>query len=76
MDSSAFDLLVVPILWGTLGSISAGAVLLLAMQTVEALLKHRVSTPASWEAEARSSRAPLPRTYRPAARGGAIRVHG
>jgi hypothetical protein len=74
MESSAFDLLVVPVLWGTLGSIGAGATLLVVMQTIEALLKKWVSAAATWEPATRSGRDP--QFHRPVARGSAIRVHG
>jgi hypothetical protein len=74
MDSSAFDLLVVPVLWGTLGSIGAGAALLVVMQTIEALLKKWVSAPGTREQGTRSGHDP--QFHRPAARGSAIGVHG
>ena len=74
MESSAFDLLVVPVLWGTLGSIGAGAALLVVMQTIEALLKTWTSATETWEPATRSGRAP--QFYRPVARASTIRVHG
>jgi hypothetical protein len=54
MDSSAFDLLFLPILWGTLGGIGAGTVLLYAMQAVEAILKKCSRVPRSIELTTRT----------------------
>ena len=76
MGSSAYDLLVVPIFSGTLGSIGAGAILLFVIQTVETLLQRWCSTPRSWKPPTRSAHAPLPRPHRPAPERGAISVHG
>jgi hypothetical protein len=76
MDSSAFDVLVVPILWGTVASIGAGAILLFVLRTVEAVLKQRFSIPESLQPTTRSGNSPLPWGYRRAARRSAIRAHG
>ena len=66
MDSSAFDLLVVPILWGTLGAIGAGAVLLYVMQAVEAMLK-KCSSRATINRASHSDR-PMPESSDPIGR--------
>ena len=76
MGSSALELVLVPILWGTLGGIYAGTVLLYAMQGLEAILNKCSSAPRSIEPAARRSRRPLPRVYPSAHRHGAIRAHG
>ena len=76
MGSSALELVLVPILWGTLGSICAATVLLYAMQGVEAIVKKCSSAPASIEPATRRIRRPLPGVYPGAARRDAIRAHG
>jgi hypothetical protein len=54
MDSSAFDLLFLPILWGTLGGIGVGTVLFYAMQAVEAMLIKCSRAPQSIEPTTRT----------------------
>jgi hypothetical protein len=76
MNSSAFDVLVVPILCGTLASIGAGAILLFVLQTVEAGLKQWFSIPESLEPATRSGQSAPPRVYQRAARRSVIRAHG
>jgi acyl-coenzyme A thioesterase PaaI-like protein len=44
MDNSAFDLLIVPVLWGTLGSLVAGAAILGVINTTAALVSRRPLT--------------------------------
>jgi hypothetical protein len=60
MGSSAFDLVLVPVLWGTVGGIGAGTVLLYAMQGVEAVIKKCSSAARSMESATQNSREPLP----------------
>jgi hypothetical protein len=60
MGSSAFELVLVPVLWGTVGGIGAGTVLLYAMQGVEAIIKKCSRAARSMEPATQSSREPLP----------------
>ena len=76
MGSSALELVLVPILWGTLGGICAGTVLLYAMQGLEAILNKCSSCATINRASSPRSRRPLPRVYPGAHRRGAIRAHG
>jgi hypothetical protein len=76
MDSSAFDLLFLPILWGTLGGIGAGTVLLYAMQAVEAMLKKCSRAPRSIEPATRTDHARELRSHRAGAKRGVISVSG
>ena len=75
MDSSAFDLLFLPILWGTLGGIGAGTVLLYAMQAVEAMLKKCSRAPQPIEPATRTDHARELRSHRVDAKRGVISVN-
>ena len=66
MYSSAYDLLVVPILWGTLGSIGAGAALVFAKRMVENLVKKWLCAHGLAKPRTRNIHAPLSRSYLPA----------
>jgi hypothetical protein len=76
MDSSAFDLLFLPFLWGTLGGIGAGTVLLYAMQAVEAMLKKCSRAPRSIEPATRTDHTRALRSHRARAKRGVISVNG
>ncbi len=76
MYSSAYDLLVVPILWGTLGSIGAGAALVFAKRMVENLVKKWLCAHGLAKPRTRNIHAPLSRSYLPAFKRSAIRIHG
>jgi hypothetical protein len=75
MDTTAFDLLVVPTLWVTLAGIVAGAALLFLIRTIENVIMHFSSESHSSEEFPGTSVDPLPRPARPVTRG-AVRFHG
>jgi hypothetical protein len=75
MNSSALDVLVVPMLWGTVASIGAGAILLVVVRTVEAVVRQWFPTAGSLEPATRSAASALPAVYRRAARRSMIRAH-
>jgi hypothetical protein len=77
MGSSAFDIILVPVFWGTFWGIVAGMAILGVMNAVEALVDWLCRTARSIEAVHRAARLTPRRTYRPVVRSGLGRsVHG
>jgi hypothetical protein len=77
MGSSAFEIILVPVLWGTFLGIVAGIAILAVMNAVEALVDWLGRKARSIEAMYRAARVAPRRTYRPAVRSGLSRsVHG
>jgi len=77
MGSSAFEIVLVPVLWGTLCGIVAGMAILAVMNAVEALVGWLGRRARSIEAVHRAARVDRRRTYRPAFRSGLSRgAHG
>jgi hypothetical protein len=77
MGSSAFEIILVPVLWGTFYGIVAGMAILAAMNAVEALVVWLGRKARSIEAVHRAARVAPRRTYRPAVRSGLSRgAHG
>jgi hypothetical protein len=74
METSAFHLVFVPILWGTFGGIVLGSVLLFLMRAVEKLLMYLGSASRSWDELPPVVHDPRPRLDRPAVRR-AVRIH-
>jgi hypothetical protein len=64
MDNSAFDLLIVPVLWGTLGSLVAGAAILGVINTTAALVGRVGRSLRSVKSHVRSARHRVPRARR------------
>jgi hypothetical protein len=60
MGSSAFDLVLVPVLWGTVGGIGAGTVLLYAMQGTRPSLKNAAVRHDQWSQRLRAAASPCP----------------
>jgi hypothetical protein len=75
METSALNLVFVPILWGTFGGIVLGSVLLFLMRSLEKLLMYLGSASRSWEELSPVAHDPRPRHARPAT-GPAVRLHG
>jgi hypothetical protein len=75
METTAFDLLIVPTLWVTLGGIIVGAVLLSLIQSVENALKHLGGARDDREPFPTTARDLLPRPARHVTRR-AMRLHG
>jgi hypothetical protein len=75
METTAFDLLVVPTLWVTFGGIVVGAVLLFLMQGIENVLGHLGGPWREREKLPTTTRDLLSRPTRPVTRG-AMRLHG
>ncbi len=73
MGSSAFEVIFVPVLWGTICGIVAGMAILAVMNAVEALVDRLGRRARSIEAVYRAARVAPLRTYRPAVRSGRIR---
>jgi hypothetical protein len=77
MGSSAFEVILVPVLWGTFYGIVAGTAILAVMNAVEALVDWLGRKARSIEAMYRAARVAPRRTYRPAVRSGLGRgAHG
>jgi hypothetical protein len=77
MGSSAFEIIFVPVLWGTFYGIVAGMAILAVMNAVEALVDWLGRRARSIEAVHRAARVAPRRTYRPAVLSGLSRVaHG
>jgi hypothetical protein len=77
MGSSAFDIILVPVLWGTFLGIVAGMAILGVMNAVEALVDWLCRTARSIEAARRAARVAPRRSYRPVVRSGLSRsAHG
>jgi hypothetical protein len=77
MGSSAFEVILVPVLWGTFYGIVAGTAILAVMNAVEALVAWLGRKARSIEAMYRAARVAPRRTYRPAVRNTLSRgVHG
>jgi hypothetical protein len=77
MGSSAFEIILVPVLWGTFWGIIAGMAILAVMNAVEALVDWLGRRARSIETVHRTARVPPRRTYRPAVRSGLSRgAHG
>jgi uncharacterized membrane protein YesL len=77
MNSSAFDVILMPVLWGTFWGIVAGMAILGVMNAVEALFVWLRRMAQSIQAVRRAARATPRRTYRPVVRSGLSRsVHG
>jgi hypothetical protein len=75
METSAFNIVVVPVLWVTLGGIVLGSVVLFLMRAVEMLLRQLGSASRSWDELRPVAHGPRPRHVRPVARR-AMRLHG
>jgi hypothetical protein len=75
MDTSAFDILIMPTLWVTFGGVVAGSALLFLMRTVENAVGHLSRASRSWREIGPIAGDPLPRTTRRFARC-ATRLHG
>jgi hypothetical protein len=69
MGSCAFEIILVPVLWGTFYGIVAGMAIHVVMNAVEALVDWLGRTARSIEAVYRAARVAPRRTYRPAVRG-------
>jgi hypothetical protein len=77
MGSSAFEIVLVPVLWATFWGIVAGIAILAVMNVVEALVDWLGHRARSIEAVHRAARVSPRRTYRPAVRTCPSRgVHG
>jgi hypothetical protein len=77
MGSSAFEIILVPVLWGTFFGIVAGMAVLAVMNAVEALVDWLGRRAKSIEVVHRASRAAPRRTHRSAVRPGLGRgLHG
>ncbi len=77
MGSSAFEIILIPVLWGTFLGIVAGIAILTVMNAVEALVGWLGRRARSIDAVRRAARAAPRRTYRPTVRSGLSRsVHG
>jgi hypothetical protein len=77
MGSSAFEIILVPVLWGTFYGIVAGMAILAVMNAVEALVVWLGRKARSIAAVYRASRVAPRRTHKPAVRGALSRgVHG
>jgi hypothetical protein len=77
MGSSAFEIIFVPVLWGTFYGIVAGMAILAVMNAVEALVDWLGRRARSIEAVHRAARVAPRRTYRHAVRSGLTRgAHG
>jgi hypothetical protein len=68
MGSSAFEMILVPVFWGTFYGIVAGMAILAVMNAVEALVDGLGRRARSIEAVRRAARVAPRRTYRPAVR--------
>jgi hypothetical protein len=75
MESSAFDLLLMPILWATFWGIVVGSALLLLMRALERLLEHVGRALSSWKDHSWVAREPRPRRGRLPIRR-PVRLHG
>ena len=75
METTAFDLLIVPTLCVTFGGIVAGAALLFLMRTIETVLRHLSSASRSWLEFPPTVDDPPPRSAHRVARR-AIKLHG
>ena len=73
MGSSAFEIILVPVLWGTFYGIVAGLAILAVMNAVEALVDWLGRRARSIEAVHRAAPVAPRRTYRPAVRSGLSR---
>jgi hypothetical protein len=73
MGSTAFEIIFVPVLWGTFYGIVAGMAILAVMNAVEALVDWLGRRARSIEAVHRATRVAPRRTYRPAVRSGLSR---
>jgi len=73
MGSSAFEIILVPVLWGTFCGIVAGMAILAVMNAVEALVDRLGRRARSIEAVRPAARVAPRRTYRPAVRSGLSR---
>jgi hypothetical protein len=67
MGSSAFEILIVPVLWATFGGILAGAAILVLMNAVTSLVV-RLGQRLQSRAEHQAARSSRPRAHRPVAR--------
>jgi hypothetical protein len=77
MGSSAFEIILIPVLWGTFYGIVAGTAILAVMNAVEALVEWLGRRARAIEAVCRTARIAPRRTYRPAVRSGLGRgAHG
>jgi hypothetical protein len=74
METTAFDILIVPTIWVTFGGIVVGSVLHLLMQGVENAIRHLSSARDERESFLSTARDFLARRARPAGRG-AMRLH-
>jgi hypothetical protein len=75
METSAFDLLLVPILWGTFWGIVVGSALQLLMRALECVLEHAGRALRSWKEHSTIAREPRPRLRRLPIRR-PVRLHG
>jgi hypothetical protein len=73
MGASAFEIILVPVFWGTFFGIVAGMAILGVMNAVEALFDLLSRTARSIEAARRAARVTPQRTYRPVVRSGLSR---
>jgi hypothetical protein len=73
MGSSAFEIILVPVLWGTFSGIVAGIAILAVMHAVEALVDRLGRRARSIEAVRRAARVAPRQTHRPAVRSGLSR---
>ena len=77
MGSCAFEIICVPVLWGTFCGIVAGMAIHVVMNAVEALVDWLGRRARSMEAVHRAARIAPQRTYRPVVRSGlSWGVHG
>jgi hypothetical protein len=75
MEMSAFDLLLVPILWGTFWGIVVGSALQLLMRALESVFEHAGRALRSWKDRPSIVREPRPRLRRLPIRR-PVRLHG
>jgi hypothetical protein len=77
MGSSAFEIILLPVLWGTFIGIVAGTAILAVMNVVDALVDWLGRRARSIEAVRRAACVAPRQSYRPAVRSGLRRiVHG